>query len=92
MAKVILTSKSSAMKSYLPLLSLSIIFASCSATYKSGQTPDDVYFSPARPQQEYVTTQKEDDRQNQGREDEYRDDRYLRIKLHNRRWSNYEDP
>ena len=51
------------MKSILPLLSLLIVFASCTTAYKSGQTPDDVYFSPARPQEEYVRVEKEDDRQ-----------------------------
>ena len=62
MAKIILTSKSSAMKSYLPLLSLVLVFASCSTAYKTGQTPDDVYFSPERQRDEYVRVEKKDDR------------------------------
>jgi len=90
MAKVTLTFKSSAMKSYLPFLSLALIFASCSTAYKSGQTPDDVYFSPARPQAEYARVQENDDRQYRG-DEEYRDDRYLRMKVRNRRWSTLDD-
>jgi len=90
MAKVILTSKSSAMKSYLPFLSLVVIFASCTSAYKSGQTPDDVYFSPARPENEYVRAEKNEDRQYQS-DEEYRDDRYLRMKVRNHRWSVLDD-
>jgi hypothetical protein len=90
MAKVILTSKSSAMKSYLPFLSLALVFTSCTSAYKSGQTPDDVYFSPARPHEEYVRTEKDDDRQYRG-DEAYREDRYLRMKVHNRMWSTIDD-
>ncbi len=81
------------MKSFLPLLALLIVFASCTTAYKSGQTPDDVYFSPTRPQEEYVRVEKEDDRQyrrNEQQEDyySYNDDRYLRMKIRNRdQWS-----
>jgi len=78
------------MKSYLPILSLVVIFASCTSAYKSGQTPDDVYFSPARPQDEYVRVGKNDDRQYYS-DEEYRDDRYLRMKIRNRRWSTLDD-
>lgn len=90
MAKVILTSKSSAMKSYLPILSLIVVFGSCTSAYKSGQTPDDVYYSPTRPQDEYVRVEKNNDRQYYS-DDEYRDDRYLRMKIRNRRWSSLDD-
>ncbi len=30
-------------------------FASCSTSYKMGQTPDDVYYSPAKPKSEYAS-------------------------------------
>jgi len=49
------------MKSFLPLLSLTLVFASCTTAYKSGQTPDDVYFSPERPQAEYVSVKDEEE-------------------------------
>ncbi len=90
------------MKSFLPLLSFTIIITSCSTAYKSGQTPDDVYFSPQRPQEEYVRTEKDDDRYYQeeerndvdrNRNDYYSyDDRYLRMKVRNRqRWNNMDN-
>src|SRR5687768_12679551 len=84
------------MKSFLPLLSLTLVFASCTTAYKSGQTPDDVYFSPERPQAEYVTVEdKEEDRYYRGESNRssndyynYEEDRYLRMKVRNRsRWS-----
>ena len=79
------------MKSTLPLLSLVLVFASCTSAYKTGQTPDDVYFSPARPQDEYVRKEKEDKRQYRDDEEAYRDDRYLRMTIRNRRWSGLYD-
>lgn len=83
------------MKSVLPFCTFVVLLASCTTAYKSGQTPDDVYFSPARPHDEYVRTE---DRQEKYRYDEQSDDdRYLRMKVHNRRtWSDldyyYSDP
>jgi hypothetical protein len=35
-------------------ISLASIMMGCSTVYKTGQTIDDVYFSPARPGAEYV--------------------------------------
>jgi hypothetical protein len=94
-AKVVLTSKSSAMKSYLPLLSLLAVLSSCSTAYRSGQTPDDVYFSPARPVQEYVKNEEEENRQQyrgeRERDEAYREDRYIRMRVRNRRWSTLDD-
>ncbi|MBD0331572.1 MAG: hypothetical protein ICV66_02860 [Chitinophagaceae bacterium] len=77
------------MKSVLPFFAVAIIFASCSTAYKTGQTPDDVYYSPERPQDEYVRVDKRDDSRYQYRDDEdYYNDRYLRMKVRNRdRWS-----
>ncbi len=89
-AKVTLTFKSSAMKSYIPFLSLLILFTSCTTAYKSGQTPDDVYFSPERPQEAYVRIEKQEE-SNRYDEADYRDDRYLRMRVRNRRWSTLED-
>ena len=83
------------MKSFLPLLSLTLVFASCTSAYKSGQTPDDVYFSPERPQAEYVSVEDKEDRYYRGESDRntsdyynYEEERYLRMKVRNRqRWS-----
>lgn len=83
------------MKSALPFFAFVLLFTSCTTAYKSGQTPDDVYFSPARPQDEYVRTES---RQPKYRyEEQSEDDRYLRMKVRNRRtWSDldyyYSDP
>src|SRR5688572_4789854 len=78
------------MKSLLPLLTLLVVFASCTTAYKTGQTPYDVYYSPSRPQEEYVRVQEKDDRSYRN-EEEYYDDRYLRMKVRNRRWSTLDD-
>ena len=86
---IINSSKPFAMKSAILLLALSaIIFSSCTTAYKSGQTPDDVYYSPARPQDEYVKAERNDDRYS----DDYYEDRYLRMKVQNRyRWNDLDD-
>src|SRR5215510_9640691 len=81
-------------KAILPILLLAVLIAilpSCSTSYKTGQTPDDVYYSPARPEDddEYVQSEKKDEYSGQ---EEYYDDRYLRMKVHNRlRWSELND-
>jgi hypothetical protein len=80
------------MKSLLPFLSVTILFTSCSTAYRSGQTPDDVYFSPARPQAEYVSTDDKEDKYTRQDQYSYNDDRYIRMKVHNRdRWSYFDD-
>ena len=92
MAKITLTSKSSAMKLYLPIFVSVLLFASCSTAYKTGQTPDDVYFSPERQRDEYVRVKEKDNRQYQSQsEEEVREDSYLRMKTSYRRYSNLDD-
>ena len=80
------------MKSAILLLAVfAAAFSSCTTAYKTGQTPDDVYYSPAPPKEEYVRTEKEQDRKYQYT-DEYYDDRYLRMKVSNRyRWNDLND-
>ncbi len=81
------------MKSTILLLAVfAAALSSCTTAYKTGQTPDDVYFSPARPQDEYVQVEKEDNTRKYRNDDEYYDDRYLRMKVHNRtRWNDLDD-
>ena len=81
------------MKSTILLLAVfAAALSSCTTAYKTGQTPDDVYFSPARPQDEYVQVEKEDNTRRYRNDDEYYDDRYLRMKVHNRsRWNDLDD-
>ncbi len=80
------------MKLQILLLAVTVgALSSCTTAYKTGQTPDDVYFSPVRPQEEYVQVDKTDNRRYQSRE-EYYDDRYLRMRVGNRlQWSELDD-
>ncbi|MFT3677433.1 MAG: hypothetical protein QM781_16165 [Chitinophagaceae bacterium] len=67
-----------------------LVLASCSTAYKTGQTPDDVYFSPAADKEEYVVADKRDDRYYGGTD--YYEDRYLRMRVTDRyRWSAFDD-
>ena len=47
---------------HLLLLGLIVILGSCSSAYRTGQTPDDVYYSPAPAQDTYVRTDNRNDR------------------------------
>lgn len=49
---------------YLILLAVIVAFSSCSTAYQTGQTPDDVYYSPApEPVKEYVVFDNSEERQ-----------------------------
>jgi hypothetical protein len=64
-----------------------VLLSSCSTAYKAGQTPDDVYFSPAREADEYVVVNNRNQRYDGYDEDRYYSDRYLRMRVMNRnRW------
>src|SRR6187455_1351265 len=80
------------MKRQILLLAITAAaLSSCTTAYKTGQTPDDVYFSPTRPQDEYVRVKEKEDDQYRN-DEEYYDDRYLRMKVHNRsQWSSLDD-
>ncbi|MFT3936149.1 MAG: hypothetical protein QM726_21135 [Chitinophagaceae bacterium] len=84
------------MNTRILLLALSVVaLSSCSSAYRSGQTPDDVYYSPARPQM--VASNNSDDEYYDVRQqkpgtnyqsyeqyqDSYRDDRFLRMSVGN---------
>lgn len=78
---------------YINLILATIVLglASCSTMYKSGQTPDDVYYSPERIASDYVSVESDrNDRFNS--DDYYSSDRYLRMKSIGRnRWSTFDD-
>lgn len=80
------------MKSPILLLAFSVLaLASCTTAYKTGQTPDDVYYSAARPQKESDDRYEKEERR-YAYDDEYYDDRYLRMKIRNRyRWNDLDD-
>lgn len=81
------------MKSLFILLAFSaIIISSCTTAYKTGQTPDDVYYSPERPQNEYVQVEDDEDDRSYRTDEQYYEDRQLRMKVRNRtRWSELDD-
>jgi uncharacterized membrane protein YgcG len=78
------------MKRQILLLAITAAaLSSCTTAYKTGQTPDDVYFSPTRPQDEYVRVKEKEENQY---DNEYYDDRYLRMKVHNHtQWNTLDD-
>ncbi len=77
------------MKARILLLAAGIAtLTSCSSLYKTGQTPDDVYYSPARPAvatgDEYVQNENANGYQSyQQYQDAYRDNRFLRMSIAN---------
>lgn len=83
------------------VFALAIVLASCSTAYRQAQTPDDVYYSPAK-EKERTYASAEDNRRtdNYARRsnndyDDYtssNDDRYLRMKIQDRyRWGALDD-
>ena len=68
-----------------------VAMSSCTTAYKSSQTPDDVYYSPAQPRgDEYASTDDRDSRKYYG--EDYYEDRYLRMKVRNPyMWSDLDD-
>ena len=59
--------KLKAMKTkYLLLLGIIAVLGSCSSAYRTGQTPDDVYYSPVPAQNAYVASNNQQDRNSYG--------------------------
>ena len=76
------------MKNNLLLLFLSlIVLSSCSTIYKSGQTPDDVYYSPVRTIAETTVRQ---DRREEEQQDDW-ENRQIRRGISNPRWRYYDN-
>ncbi len=72
---------------FLPILLSGFLLASCSSVYRSGQTPDDVYYSPAK---EVVKTEKEEEKVEEKTASS--EDQYLKMKVRNRyRWTSIDD-
>jgi len=78
-------------QSFTLLVLTAAVFSSCTTAYKTGQTPDDVYYSPVRHQDEYVQEERKEERPAQASEDYY-EDRFLRMRIEDRyRWSALDD-
>lgn len=78
--------------SILLLAFAAVTISSCTSAYKSGQTPDDVYFSPQRPQTEEYVARDRDEEPGYYNGDDYYGDRYLQMKVRNRyQWSALDD-
>ena len=78
------------------LLFLSLITASlltgCSSAYQTGQTPDDLYYSPGKEQTASAVRRQNEDEERYQQNVSTIDDRYLRMKVANRnQWSNLDD-
>ena len=80
------------MKQSFTLLALTVaVLSSCTSAYKTGQTPDDVYYSPTRKAAEYVQVEQKEEQTAQRAEDYY-EDRFLRMRIEDRyRWSALDD-
>jgi len=73
------------------LLVAVVILSGCTTLYRTGQTPDDVYYSPARPENEYLVMHREEMRRYRTVEEDY-EDRYLRMRVRDRnRWDELND-
>ncbi len=76
---------------YLLLAIFSAFIVGCSSSYKTAQTPDDVYFSTEKPSTDnYVQVRKNNNRYYTA--DEYYEDRMLKMMVGDRnRWSEVDD-
>ena len=76
------------MSSKLLLLALSVAaISSCTTAYKTGQTPDDVYYSPARVYDEEDNTDKRDEVKKRTNSEE----REIRMSINDPRWRNFDN-
>ncbi len=86
---------------YIKLILIAFVVAgltSCTTVYKIGQTPDDVYFSPAPEQNVYVSTNNDENKYYGNRDsyanrdsyDDYYNDREIRRRINNRRFRRYD--
>ena len=73
-------------RNFLLFFIIAIAMSSCSTMYKSGQTPDDVYYSPAR------EVKKNYDKQTERNNDNYSyEERNIRMSAYDRRWRTIDD-
>jgi hypothetical protein len=74
------------MQSKILLLALSVAaFSSCSTAYKTGQTPDDVYYSPVKVVEEKNYTERKEERY------EPRTDYEITMSIRDNRWRDFRE-
>ena len=80
------------MKKYiLPIVSVGLLLTGCSAAYKTGQTPDDVYYSQPKHSEAVVQQESEPGTEYQSYF-KNEDDAYLRMKVQNGgKWNTIDD-
>lgn len=71
---------------YLLIVLSAAVISSCSTAYKSGQTPDDVYYSPAR-----VVDENVEHRQDVSKKTVDFEERQIRMAVYDRRWRDFND-
>src|SRR5215212_257631 len=79
---------------FLLLTIITAAISSCSTSYKTGQTPDDVYYSPARLQTDEVRRDREENNSVDNTVYTSSEDREIRRRVHNRRnrrYNRYDD-
>ncbi|HUS02154.1 MAG TPA: hypothetical protein VMY77_10530 [Chitinophagaceae bacterium] len=76
---------------FLLLTIITAAISSCSTSYKTGQTPDDVYYSPARLQTDEVRRDREENNSVDNTVYTTSEDREIRRRVHNRRNRRYND-
>ncbi len=76
------------MNTKLLLLSIAVAaVSSCTTTYKTGQTPDDVYYSPAR----YYDVSKNNNDNDKNVNHYYSDERQIRMGINDWRWRTFDN-
>ena len=81
------------MKNYiLPIFTVGLLLSGCSAAYKTGQTPDDVYYSKPKQSAEIVQQQQSKPTEEYQSYFAGEDDEYLRMKVRNGgKWNSIDD-
>ena len=74
---------------FLLLTIITAAISSCSTSYKTGQTPDDVYYSPARLQTDEVRRDRDENNSVDNTVYTSSEDREIRRRVHNRRNRRY---
>ena len=63
------------------------VISSCSSTYRNTQTPDDVYYSPAKVVEENI---RHDEQKDEVKKGDY-EEREVRMAVYDRRWRDFND-